>query len=485
MAALATGETTVCDGGLGFHSISHHLILQILAYLDCESLSKSNTSNSTLCVLSRLLLTRIPMWKTIYAEAADSTGRVGSEDLKGAIKHLYQESTSYPNCGFLFASSCRKVVELEEVAQYLPKQAVIIGGTAMAIANASTSGGLCVETDYQPSKNHANFTLSLSNFPETERYGFYFSPEEVKNAGKAIASIPDSAYEDGWKVFVILANQSVADGLDEFVQSLQKTYEQSQIVGGLMGEVLVMIQEGKAATYREGLVCMAIGGATVFSSQVSRACKPLTNIGEIVESEMMFLRSIREHGVERPALDFIQEGYNRAQAMPFIGITRDVAEGFALHDVRGATEGGDVVIGTDAVTPGHFLQVFMLDAESTKEDLKQRLEAAKRACANQSKQVLGGLLFTCGGRGNRFYKAKDVETNIFTNAMPNIGMSGVFAGGEIGPEALAALPADSTFRRGAQIQGFTAVFGIFFVPRFVVPNGQIIDKALANRQFSF
>ena len=483
MSALVAEETTA-GGGLGFHSISHHLILQILAYLDCESLSKSNTSNSTLCVLSRLLLTRIPMWKTIYAEAADSTGRVGSDDLKGAIKHLYQESTSYPNAGFLFASSCKEV-ELEEVAQYLPKRAVIVGGTAMAIANASTSGGLCVETDSFDSFNNANFTFSLSNFPETERYGFHFSPEEVKDADKAIASIPDSTYEDGWKVFVILANHSVADGLDEFVQTLQKTYKQSQIVGGLMGEVLVMIQEGKAATYRDGLVCMAIGGATVFSSQVSRACKPLTNIAEIVESEMMFLRSVREQGVERPALDFIQEGYNRAQAMPFIGITRDVAEGFALHDVRGATEGGDVVIGTDALAPGHFVQVFMLDAESTKEDLKQRLEAAKRACANQSKQVLGGLLFTCGGRGNRFYKAKDVETSIFKDAMPNIGMSGVFAGGEIGPEALAALPADSTFRRGAQIQGFTAVFGIFFVPHFVVPNGKIIDEALANRQFSF
>ena len=67
-----------------------------------------------------------------------------------------------------------------------------------------------------------------------------------------------------------------------------------------------------------------------------------------------------------------------------------------------------------------YLQVFMLDPESSKEDIKRRyvlvihtiyvaihiksysitssvrLEAAQYACASQSKQVLGGLLFTCG-----------------------------------------------------------------------------------------
>jgi hypothetical protein len=69
--------------------------------------------------------------------------------------------------------------------------------------------------------------------------------------------------------------------------------------------------------------------------------------------------------------------------------------------------------------------------------------------------------------------------------MPGVGLSGFFAGGEIGPEALAMLPPDSNFRRGAQVQGFTAVFGVFFVPQYAVPTGKVIDEALAARNLSF
>ena len=75
-----------------------------------------------------------------------------------------------------------------------------------------------------------------------------------------------------------------------------------------------------------------------------------------------------------------------------------------------------------------------MDAATSKSDLRHRLEAARRSCASQSKQVLGGLLFTCGGRGVQFYEEQDVESTIFAHAMPDIGLSGFFAGGEIGPE---------------------------------------------------
>jgi hypothetical protein len=69
--------------------------------------------------------------------------------------------------------------------------------------------------------------------------------------------------------------------------------------------------------------------------------------------------------------------------------------------------------------------------------------------------------------------------------MPDVGMSGFFAGGEIGPEAMAMLPPDSEFRRGAAVQGFTAVYGVFFTPLYTVPDGELIETALINRSFLF
>ena len=78
-----------------------------------------------------------------------------------------------------------------------------------------------------------------------------------------------------------------------------------------------------------------------------------------------------------------------------------------------------------------------------------RLEAAKEKCKAQSKTVLGGLLFTCGGRGIPFCQRKSGgESTLFKNAMPdNVGLSGFFAGGEIGPEALAMQNVNNDFEK--------------------------------------
>ena len=86
---------------------------------------------------------------------------------------------------------------------------------------------------------------------------------------------------------------------------------------------------------------------------------------------------------------------------------------------------------------------------------------------------------------HRFYKENAVESTIFKNAMPNTGLSGFFAGGEIGPEALALQSLDSEFRNKSAIQGFTAVYGVFFVPTFITPSGKLLDDAMKTRDLSF
>ena len=45
--------------------------------------------------------------------------------------------------------------------------------------------------------------------------------------------------------------------------------------------------------------------------------------------------------------------------------------------------------------------MFLLDPDAARDDLRLRLEAAETKCKAQSKTSLGGLLFTCGGRGYR------------------------------------------------------------------------------------
>ena len=58
------------------------------------------------------------------------------------------------------------------------------------------------------------------------------------------------------------------------------------------------------------------------------------------------------------------------------------------------------------------------------------------------------------------------DATSFARIFPHAKMLGFYAGGEIGPKALAGAPASRATQVGrAAMQGFTAVFGLFMVPQ--------------------
>ena len=122
----------------------------------------------------------------------------------------------------------------------------------------------------------------------------------------------------------------------------------------------------------------------------------------------------------------------------------------------------------------------------------------------QGKELLGAVMFTCSGRSDRFFGETAFDASAFATRFgaegaiaaaaypsaahahdggnggdgggplmslataPTAGapLIGMFAGGEVGPIALAdAPPSRSTQVGQAALQGFTAVFGLFTVPR--------------------
>jgi hypothetical protein len=94
-------------------------------------------------------------------------------------------------------------------------------------------------------------------------------------------------------------------------------------------------------------------------------------------------------------------------------------------------------------------------------------------------QILGALMFTCNGRGptrNDLMNDDMVDATTFAQYFPNVPCVGFYAGGEIGPMALAGC--QSTFHNGkAALQGFTAVFALFIVPQ-KIPQHQCCSTSL-------
>ncbi len=104
---------------------------------------------------------------------------------------------------------------------------------------------------------------------------------------------------------------------------------------------------------------------------------------------------------------------------------------FLIRGVLGAdTRTGGLMIG-DTPESGETIQFHVRDAHTAIEDLE--LALAPQAF---SAEALGGLVFTCNGRGTRLYDVPNgdisvIQKHITENAAAPI--AGMFCAGEIGP----------------------------------------------------
>ena len=94
-------------------------------------------------------------------------------------------------------------------------------------------------------------------------------------------------------------------------------------------------------------------------------------------------------------------------------------------------------------------------------------------------------MFSCNGRGPEsggLIQETMADATRFAKIFPDVPCLGFYAGGEIGPLALAGK--QNVFQKGkAAVQGFTAVFCLFIVPVVERRNYNLDDSPEAVRQF--
>jgi len=79
---------------------------------------------------------------------------------------------------------------------------------------------------------------------------------------------------------------------------------------------------------------------------------------------------------------------------------------------------------------------------------------------------MGMLLFTCAGRGPdaSFLGETMSDARTIDRNFPGLPVVGLYAGGEIAPEARAQITGSVLTKRQAKLQGFTAALGCFCLP---------------------
>ena len=168
----------------------------------------------------------------------------------------------------------------------------------------------------------------------------------------------------------------------------------------------------------------------------------------------------------------------------YVGIRQMGEDGYTLHQVhRGMLVHDSIVlesnedeqaidnsgaagsVGSGLVESlnGADIDMFKLDGPSCIADLDRTLmRLSDQLCGEQ---LLGALMFSCGGRGpsKRGMMGEEMMDANHFNHHFDLPCLGFYAGGEIGPMA----KADNTnvFQQGkVALQGFTVVFGVFVVP---------------------
>lgn len=211
-------------------------------------------------------------------------------------------------------------------------------------------------------------------------------------------------------------------------------------------------------SYTSGAAAVLLHGRLGVRTVVSQGCRPIGAPMVITKTEGQLIQGLGG----RPPLEVIQELFaglsneDRALMQRGLHIGRVINEyqatfgpgDFLIRNCLGAErETGALAVG-EFMRPGQTVQFHVRDAASADRELRELLHAAAGGSA-----PLGGLLFTCNGRGSRLFETADHDAGLVQHEWPGLPLAGFFAQGELGPVG------GKNF-----LHGFTASLGLFGPP---------------------
>jgi small ligand-binding sensory domain FIST len=104
---------------------------------------------------------------------------------------------------------------------------------------------------------------------------------------------------------------------------------------------------------------------------------------------------------------------------------------FLIRTVMGADDQRQSIAVGDFMRVGQTVQFHIRDHASADADLKEWLANARAAIPNGAR--VGGLLFSCNGRGTNLFPQADHDAGLIQQVLGPLPLAGFFAAGEFGP----------------------------------------------------
>jgi small ligand-binding sensory domain FIST len=252
----------------------------------------------------------------------------------------------------------------------------------------------------------------------------------------------------GWPTFapgerssVLLLADPFTFPADSFLERLNEEQAGLPVIGGMVSGA------GEPGRHRlvagtevvdGGAVGVALVGPVEVRAVVSQGCRPVGAPFAVTRGEGNIIHELGgRSAVDRlrqllAALDPREQALLRGGGLQVGHVIDEHKASFERGDflVRGLLgvdqESGSIAVG-DSVEVGQTLQFHIRDAASADEDLELLLAPVS------SWRPRGVLLFSCNGRGRRFFGEPDHDAAKVAAATHQVPTAGFFAQGELGP----------------------------------------------------
>jgi len=286
------------------------------------------------------------------------------------------------------------------------------------------------------------FSLWAASLPDVKLQTMQLQFERTAD-GSPISGWPEDL-EDKWPdgSSLLMLGEPFTFPADVLLERVNEEHAGVPVVGGMASgghspgmNRLVLGEQ----SFTEGAVAVLLSGDIELRTIVSQGCRPIGSHFIVTKAE----RNIIFELGGKPALQQLQEIFdqlaNREKAMVQEGLHigqvvseyQDTFEqgDFLVRNVLGIEEDGSIVVG-GYVRVGQTVQFHIRDGESADGELKQLLAATRD---DHSAEPLGGLLFTCNGRGTRLFSEPHHDALAIQQTLGDLPLAGLFAQGEIGP----------------------------------------------------
>lgn len=299
----------------------------------------------------------------------------------------------------------------------------------------------------------------LGRFPEATLLPIALEYRQTPDGGSLVGWPADLHERWPEDATLLLLADPFSFPVDRLIERLAEDHPGLPVVGGMLSgasEPSRNVLTLNSQTYDSGAVGVFVGGGVRVRPIVSQGCRPIGRTFVITKAEENILIELGG----RPALERLQEIYgeleesDRQLVRKSLHVGRVASEyqdrfqrgDFLVRNVIGADPETGVIAVGDTLRVGQTIQFHVRDAASANADLTHLLATA----TPKEFSPIGGLVFTCNGRGLRLFETPHHDAACLQQRYAGLPAAGFFAQGEIGP-----------IGRQNCLHGFTASLALF------------------------